>query len=79
MLSKDTLQGEPVFFVTELVRQIEEASIVRETKSCQADNIIRTRDPLACGIDGELARYQKRNGSKVAYSLVDAETANVWG
>jgi Domain of unknown function (DUF4917) len=29
-------------------------------------------------IDGELARFQKRNGSKVAYTLVDAETANVW-
>lgn len=30
-------------------------------------------------INGELARYQKRNGSKIEYSLVDAETANVWG
>jgi hypothetical protein len=30
-------------------------------------------------IDGELARYQKRSGSKVQYSLVDSETANVWG
>jgi hypothetical protein len=30
-------------------------------------------------IDGELSRYQKRNGSSIKYTLVDAETANVWG
>ena len=30
-------------------------------------------------IDGELSRYQKRNGSDIGYTLVDAETANVWG
>jgi hypothetical protein len=29
-------------------------------------------------IDGELARHQKRNGSEIEYTLVDAETANVW-
>jgi hypothetical protein len=29
-------------------------------------------------IDGELARYQKRSGSKTGYTLVDAETAGVW-
>lgn len=29
-------------------------------------------------IDGELARYQKRNGSKVQYTLVDFETAGLW-
>ena len=30
-------------------------------------------------IDGELSRYQKRNESDTAYTLVDAETALVWG
>jgi hypothetical protein len=29
-------------------------------------------------IDGELSRYQKRNGSEIEYTLVDAETAKVW-
>ena len=30
-------------------------------------------------IDGELARYRKRYGSKIDYTLVDSETAKVWG
>ncbi|MEO6839690.1 MAG: DUF4917 family protein [Bradyrhizobium sp.] len=30
-------------------------------------------------INGELSRYQKRNGSDVKFTLVDAETAKVWG
>jgi hypothetical protein len=30
-------------------------------------------------IDGELSRYQKRNESDIDYTLVDAETAKVWG
>lgn len=30
-------------------------------------------------IDGELSRRQKRNESEIEYTLVDAETANVWG
>ncbi|MBR0873046.1 DUF4917 family protein [Bradyrhizobium tropiciagri] len=30
-------------------------------------------------IDGELSRHQKRNGSQIGYTLVDSETANVWG
>jgi hypothetical protein len=30
-------------------------------------------------IDGELSRHQKRNGSETEYTLVDAETAGVWG
>ncbi len=30
-------------------------------------------------IDGELARHQKRNESDIDYTLVDAETAKVWG
>jgi hypothetical protein len=29
-------------------------------------------------IDGELARHQKRNDSEIQYTLVDAETANIW-
>src|SRR5262249_52910847 len=29
-------------------------------------------------IDGELARYQKRNASKIPYTLVDSESAPVW-
>lgn len=30
-------------------------------------------------IDGELARYKKRNRSKIDYTFVDSETAHVWG
>ena len=30
-------------------------------------------------INGELSRYQKRNESGIKYTLVDAETANIWG
>ena len=30
-------------------------------------------------IDGELARYQKRNGSKIGYTFVDSESVHVWG
>jgi hypothetical protein len=30
-------------------------------------------------IDGELSRYQKRNESEIGYTLVDAESAPVWG
>jgi Domain of unknown function (DUF4917) len=29
-------------------------------------------------IDGELARYKKRNSSEVDYTFVDSETAHVW-
>jgi Domain of unknown function (DUF4917) len=29
-------------------------------------------------IDGELARYQKRNGSKIGYTFVDSESVHVW-
>jgi hypothetical protein len=29
-------------------------------------------------IDGELARYKKRNGSEIEYTLVDSETVKVW-
>lgn len=30
-------------------------------------------------IDGQLAKYRARNGSKVEYALFDARTASVWG
>ena len=30
-------------------------------------------------IDGELARYKRRHGSKIDYTFVDSETAKVWG
>jgi hypothetical protein len=30
-------------------------------------------------IDGHLAKYKARNGSKVEYALFDATTASVWG
>lgn len=30
-------------------------------------------------INGELSRYQKRSGSSIEYTFVDAETVNVWG
>lgn len=30
-------------------------------------------------IDGQLAKYKARNGSKVEYTLFDARTASVWG
>jgi hypothetical protein len=30
-------------------------------------------------IDGELARYKKRHSGKIDYTLVDSETAKVWG
>jgi Domain of unknown function (DUF4917) len=30
-------------------------------------------------LNGELSRHQKRNGSDVEYTLVDSETAKVWG
>jgi hypothetical protein len=30
-------------------------------------------------VDGELARYKKRNSSKIDYTFVDSQTAKVWG